>query len=515
MKIWNVAIYARVSTDKRNQQESIPAQIESLKRWLVEAEGKDAHSEYKLVNVYADEAVSGSTFDRDRFKEMERDIESGKVNMVLTRDLSRFSRNYIAAGYYLEDYFSIKQVRFVSVLDNVDTEEEMNDIIPFKNILNEMYIKDCSKRIRDALKERMLRGSSIASKPPYGYRFDVVYHGNLKTIKLVPAEDEGPDIIREIFKLFLSGWGYGRIATYLNRKKIPPPAHKLIKQGRGKLGLWCNGTIKSILTNPKYGGMLIQQRWRKVSYKVKTIKATTEDQWVNSGEFEGIISSEIFREAQELVLKRSRSYRYKGEARHPYTPVLRCNECGGSMSYRNKYEGYKCTNSQRGGGRCSSHSIKEEFLNKVIISDLKKYVSEYLNSYEICEALVEKRMKSNKKYNKLDKVIRDLEKLDGRLEKVYEDRFDGVINEETFKTMILSLEQKQLALMGRKTQLEDTSEVLEGEEHYFQFYKEQLDKLINFEIFQANIIQKLVDKIIVTEDKEQKAKKVDIYYRFK
>ena len=186
-KIWNVAIYARVSSDKKEQQESMPAQVQSLKKWLLEKSEMDKESVYNLVEVYEDAGFSGSNFERDSFIRMKEDIEQGKINMIVTRDLSRFSRNYITAGYYLEEYFKVNGVRFISVLDNVDTLEEINDIIPFKNILNEMYIKDCSRRSRDGLKQRMIRGSSIASKPPYGYKFEEEYEGNVKTIRLVAA----------------------------------------------------------------------------------------------------------------------------------------------------------------------------------------------------------------------------------------------------------------------------------------------------------------------------------------
>jgi len=187
-EIWNIAIYARVSTDKKEQSESIPVQVENLKKWILNKSKEDEKAIYNLIGVYEDQGTSGSSFDRESFIRMKADIEDKKINMIVTRDLSRFSRNYILAGYYLEDYFKVNNIRFISVLDNVDTESEFdNDIIPFKNILNEMFIKDCSRKVRSALLTRMERGSSIASKPPYGYKFQEVYEGNQKNIKLILA----------------------------------------------------------------------------------------------------------------------------------------------------------------------------------------------------------------------------------------------------------------------------------------------------------------------------------------
>ena len=204
-KMWNVAIYARVSTDKESQAESIPAQVGNLKKWLLEKSKQDRESVYNLVNIYEDQGMSGTNFNRESFIRMKKDIEDKKINMVLTRDLSRFSRDYITAGYYLEDYFKVNNIRFISVLDNVDTETEFNDIIPFKNILNEMYVKDCSKRVRSALHDRMQRGSSIASKPPYGYKFEEVYEGNQKNIILVQEGGETTEVVKEIFSLYIQG----------------------------------------------------------------------------------------------------------------------------------------------------------------------------------------------------------------------------------------------------------------------------------------------------------------------
>lgn len=214
-KIWNIAIYARVSTDKKGQSESIPAQVQNLKKWILEKSRNDKKSIYNLVDVYEDQGRSGANFNRDAFIRMKADIENGKINMIVTRDLSRFSRNYVLAGYYLEDYFKVNGVRFISVLDNVDTEEEFNDIIPFKNILNEMYVKDCSKRVKSGLRSRMERGSNIASKPLYGYKSEEIYEGNQKIILLKPRNDETTEVVKEIFNLYLKGWGAGRIATHL------------------------------------------------------------------------------------------------------------------------------------------------------------------------------------------------------------------------------------------------------------------------------------------------------------
>ena len=514
-KIWNVAIYARVSTDKKEQQESIPAQVQGLKKWLVDKSKTDDNIMYNLVEVYEDAGFSGSNFDRDSFIRMKEDIENGKINMVLTRDLSRFSRNYITAGYYLEDYFKVNGVRFISVLDNVDTEQEYNDIIPFKNILNEMYIKDCSRRVRDALKQRMIRGSSIASKPPYGYRFEENYQGNIKTIKLVPSEDETTEIVKEIYCLYLKGWGFGKIATCLNKKGIAPPSARVKNFAKSKFGLWTNNSIHSILTNPKYAGKMVQQRWKKLSYKVKKVIVTNEEDWIYGEDFEGIITKEIFSEVQKAIKRRSKNHRYKGEIKHPFTTILKCNECGGSMSYRKKYEGYKCTNSQMGGGRCTAHSVKEKFLKQKIKQDLKNYVDQYVKKELLYNNAVNILDQGNNLEKELKNTEKELRKLDIQFQKVYEDKLNDVINGRNAEMLITSIEKKQQLLLERKDEIMSTISKVNNKDKLYSEYKDKIDKILNFEEFDRMTVEMLIDKIIISESKDTKEKKVEIFYKFK
>ncbi|WBW98385.1 recombinase family protein [Oceanirhabdus sp. W0125-5] len=514
LKEWKVAIYARVSTDKREQQESIPAQIQCLEEWLAKNGKEDRNYNYKLIKIYEDQGVSGSTFERDSFKQMEEDIESGKIDMVLTRDLSRFGRNYITSGYYLEDYFKVKGVRFISVLDNVDTIDDVNDIVPFKNILNEMYIKDCSRRTRDGLKQRMKRGSCILSKPPYGYNIIDVFENGVKNKKLVSANDETTEVVKKIYDLYLQGWGVGRIATHLNNKSIAPPSMRFNTFPKSKFGLWTNNTIQSILSNPKYKGVLIQGQYRKVTYKSKKVVKVPEDEWINGGEFEGIIDKDTFEKVEEEMKRRSKGYRYKGAPKHIFSTVLSCNECKGSMSYRKKYQGYKCTNSQMGGGRCTAHSIKEEYLKEIIIQDLKAFVKEYVDENELYDEI---EGMLNKKSNFGDRIIeidKELKKLDSQFERVYLDKINNVLSERNFENIACTIEKKQNNLIQFKDELLETKEKYDDKNAVYEAYKDKVDKILSFQEFDRMTVESLINKIIITEDKETKEKKIDIYYKF-
>jgi site-specific DNA recombinase len=433
-KIWNVAIYARVSTDKKEQQESIPAQVQSIKKWIVDKSESDVEAVYNLVEVYEDAGFSGSNFERDSFLRLREDIEKAKINMIVTRDLSRFSRNYISAGYYIEDYFKVNGVRFISILDNVDTLEETNDIVPFKNILNEMYIKDCSRRVKDALKQRMVRGSCIASRPPFGYKFLEEMSDNVKTIKLIPAMDKTTETVKEIFILYLEGLGLCKISSYLNQQGVPPPSFGM-SHYKAKFGLWTPNTIRSILINPKYGGVMAQQRYKKLSYKVKKSVLTMQEEWIIGDKFEGIMDINTFNEVQGLLAKRAKDFRNKGEI-HLFSSLLMCKECGGSMSFRKKYKGYKCTNSQMGGKRCTSHSIKEAALINKVSEDLKEFTDQVdrEKTYELIEKINTHQVNYEVELNNID---RQLKLLDKKFEMVYEDKTNGIINQRNFEAIYM------------------------------------------------------------------------------
>ncbi|WP_125154610.1 recombinase family protein [Clostridium rectalis] len=514
-KVWNVAIYARVSTDKKEQQESIPVQVEGLESWLLKKSREDTKATYNLIQVYKDEGFSGSNFKRDSFLKMKHDIDNGKINMVLTRDLSRFGRNYIISGYYIEDYFKAKNIRFISVLDNVDTLYDTDDIIPFKNILNEMYIKDCSKRTRDALKQRMIRGSSIASKPPYGYKTTESYEGQSKIKKLVLANDETTEVVKKIYDLYLQGWGFGKIATYLNKKGMLPPSARLNNFSKRKKGTWTNNTIKSILTNPKYAGLMVQGQYKRVSYKVKKVIKVNKEEWIYGGDFKGIIDRNTFKKVQDEIKRRSKGYRYKGGKDHIFSTVLKCNECSGSMCYKKQYNGYKCTKSQTGGGKCTSHSVKEEYLKEIIINNLEKVIiKNEIDTDKIYMKIKNVLSKDYEYMGEIYKIDREMNILNRQYEKMYIDKLKEVISDSNFYNISICMKKKKEALLKRKEQLIRLNNLYSNHDNLHKVYCSKIDNLLSFKEFDKIIVEALIDKIVVSENKYTKDKNIDIYYKF-
>ena len=356
----------------------------------------------------------------------------------------------------------------------------------------------------------MIRGSSIASKPPYGYKFEESFEENIKIIKLIPAENEATKIVVKIYELYLKGWGFKKIADYLNSIEVRPPSWHVKNFGKSKFFKWNSNSIRYILTNPKYSGQMVQGRWRKVSYKLKTVKVLPRDQWIYGGEFKGIIPKETFDEVQELIKKRQRILRYKNDEVHLFSGVLKCGDCGGSMCYRKKYNGYKCTNSQTGKKKCTAHSIKEEYIKQIIINDLINYTKD-LNKEILYDELKEL-IKSTNHAEELKSINSKLKEIDINIKRIYEDRLKNIVNEKNFKMILKEIQDEQSRLEKRKDQIEN--EINNNREHMLDLIYSKIDHILSFNELKRNDLEELVEKIIVFEDRDVKEKNIQIFYRF-
>ena len=296
-----VAIYIRLSKEDENigESESIINQKTLLTKYV-------SDQGYKLIDIYIDDGFTGTNFDRPAFKKMLKDIELGKINMVITKDLSRLSRDYIGTGEYVEKWFPIHNVRYVALTDNIDTflDNTNNDIAPFKAILNDMYAKDLSKKIRTALHTMQSEGKWVGGCPPFGYKVDP----NDKN-HLVIDELEAP-IVKRIFDMFASGIRINKIRDTFNNENVPTFSttrnRNFTRNGsNGNIyGYWCNTTIKKILQNRLYTGDMIQNRRSRLSYKYRKIICNPKKNWIIvENTHEAIIDKNTFNKVQSLLPK--------------------------------------------------------------------------------------------------------------------------------------------------------------------------------------------------------------------
>ena len=304
---YNSAIYLRLSRDDELQGDSssIKTQRQMLRKYA-------ADHNINIYDEYIDDGWSGTNFDRPDFKRMIGDIEDGKINCVIVKDLSRLGRNYILTGQYTELYFPSKNVRFIAVNDNVDSINGDNEFAPFKNIINEWYARDVSRKVHTALQTKFALGERIFAYAPIGYKKDPDNRNRLV------IDEETRWVIEKIFAMAVSGIGAAKITKTLITEKVPTPswfnyqrygtfAHIYEGQPEEKRYLWTINQVKSILKDETYIGNTIHNKQTNVSFKSKKKYRKPESEWLRiENTHEGIISKEDFQQVQEMIRSRRR-----------------------------------------------------------------------------------------------------------------------------------------------------------------------------------------------------------------
>lgn len=278
---YTAAVYMRLSKDDgKSESRSIGSQ----RAMLFEFAKKEGIS---VFDEYIDDGYSGTNFERPAFIKMLEDIESGKVNTVMVKDFSRLGRDYISLGKYTEIYFPSKGVRFISLVDGYDSEKNLSDIIPFRNILNEMYARDTSRKIRSAFYARMRQGDFVGAFAPYGYK-----RSEKNKYRLV-VDEKAAETVRKIFSLAAEGKACKNIAKILDSEGIPTPME--YRKGEGKTHFWSGATVGKILKNRMYLGNMVQGKTTKISFRSKNSRMNPKEEWYEVfGTHEAIIKKEIF-----------------------------------------------------------------------------------------------------------------------------------------------------------------------------------------------------------------------------
>lgn len=368
---YRCAVYLRLSRSDGDQQES--NSIKNQRALLNDYLGK--HPELHKVDEYVDDGYSGTNFERPDFKRMMQDIENRKINCIIVKDLSRFGRNYIETGRYLERIFPFMGVRFIAINDHYDSAEDNDDkgriLIPFNNLINDTYCRDISMRVRSHLDVKRKEGQFIGSFAGYGYQKDPKDKNHLI------IDEYAAGIVQEIFKQKLNGMSSQRIASYLNKLGVLPPNE--YKRANGfnytcgfQAGLnqkWTVVSVNRILKNESYTGTLIQGKRRKINYKVKKSHDVGSENWIRVEDaHDAIISKGEFRQVQQLLELDTRTAPSQTTV-YPLSGFLRCADCGQNMIRRTvtkngkKYQYYHCSTYKNGGG-CTPHEIVAHLMAK-------------------------------------------------------------------------------------------------------------------------------------------------------
>lgn len=530
-KKYVAGLYCRLSKDDGNSVESMSiwSQKVMLKQYA-------ESNSIAIYDYYVDDGFSGTNFERPSFKKMITDIENGKINCVITKDLSRLGRNYLQSGAYIEMYFPQKNIRYIAITDGIDTlNSNQNDIMPFKNILNEMYAKDTSKKVKSAIQSRMREGTYIGSKAPFGYLKDP----NNKR-RLIIDEKTKP-IIELIYKLCLEGKGTQLISQELMKRKIPRPsafvenAEKLYGLTEENKYQWSHRMVLNVLRDPVYCGNMARNKRPTLSFKnSKRLYIPKSDYIYARNTHEGIVSEEIWEQVQTMVDKRKCNNKKGLYYDNIFQGLVRCPKCGYALTPKTDYRlkkkelidfvHFSCSTYKKYGvNACSSHRIEARDLYNIVLEDIQYHGSMALSAKEdfvekIIEKIeVEKIDEGKELSNKLELKKNQLAELDRSYEQLYEDRLEGNITERNFNLMNVSISKKQDKLIEEIKVLEGDIEVsFETEDNYKKFMN-NISKYAKIKSLNRYILNQIIDKIYVFDKEEidgQISQKVEIHYKF-
>ena len=519
------ALYCRLSCDDDLQGDS--NSIRNQKMLL-----KQYADEHRLRNVkfYVDDGYSGSNFDRPDFQRMIRDIDEGKISTVIVKDMSRFGRDHILVGYYTKYYFAEADVRFIAVYDQVDSElNPDDDITPFKNILNEMYAKDCSKKIRAVVKAKGNAGKHITTLPPLGYKKDP----NDKEKWVI--DERGAETVREIFSLCMNGYGPTQIARILTERKVDTPVVYFHKHGlptslkiRDGSEIWDQKSVAGILENLEYTGCTVNFKYCKKSYKSKkSIKLPQEEWLIFENTQEAIIDRQTFDTVQKIRQCKRRPTPM-GEM-NALSGMLYCADCGKKMylcrcSTSKQSEYFNCSSYRKALKRtCTSHQITVKAVETLLLDDLRRTLRFAQSQKEAFLRMLEENSEVKTK-QEIKKNLRELsaaeeriKALDKIIQSLYEDKVAGKLSEERYLKLSDTYETEQAELTEKAQTLKAEIEKDKKEKDHILDFLCLVEKYSSVEELTPEIIRSFVDRIIVHEKRKENGhyrQEVEIVYNF-
>jgi len=512
---YNVGIYCRLSNDDRETGESnsISNQKTILTKYVMD-------QGWNIVDTYVDDGYSGLNFDRPGFKRLLEDIKDKKVSIVLTKDMSRLGRDYIQVGFYIEKFFPENKVRFVAINDNIDTgNKDSDDMTPFKAVINDMYSKDISKKVRSVFDMKRQEGKFIGAFAPYGYQKDSNDKNRLT------IDDEVAAVVKRIFQMYLSGYGFTAIAKRLNAEGVPSPSYYKDKKyetfnvGKTRIGKWSHASVKSILNNPVYAGSIAQNKYRKINYKSRKIEAIDKKDWIVVAKtHEPIVTSEEFKNVQLLMSKKNKNFTGAKKAKKLFSGFAFCGDCGQYMTYFKTPAGniyLICSGYKRfGKEHCSRHPILEDKLEEMILDDFRKMVHKFANKDKLKEKaqkVVNKKKTSLKIYeDELATIEKRLEDIKVMLKSTYEDKVKGLLDEEQFKEFYNAFNSEKSNLSNRQDELVEFLNSKQKQEDKDKKVEKLIDATLNLKKLSPLILAQMIEKVEIFE-----GEKIKIHYKIK
>lgn len=525
-KIYNADLYLRLSKEDGDKEESdsITNQKELIFDYLKSME------DIKIHEIRVDDGYSGVSFDRPAFQQMLEDIKAGKVDCVITKDLSRFGRNHIEVGKYLEKIFPYLGVRFIAINDNYDSAKSDtqtdNIIIPFKNLINDAYCRDISIKIRSNLEVKRKKGDFVGAFAPYGYRKSEADKNRLE------IDEEAAETVRRIFRMYLQGSSAYRIAEVLNGEDVLTPMDYKKEQGsafytgfkKNLKGKWSHVHVLRILGNPVYMGTLVQGKDTTPNYKVKKKVTKEEEKWCRAeNAHEAIISASDFQNVQELLQMDTRTGTAQ-EKVYGLSGVVRCGDCGGNMvrktvpSGHKKFIYYVCGNHKADKAVCSSHGINAENLEKSVLLLLNKQIESVADMEHILGQMEEMQRQSGelaKKNRQIVKKKEEIQKYCGLRLDLYEDYKDGLITKEEYRELKETYGERIRTAEQGLEKLEEGIELLAAGLSHTCGWINEFKRFGYLESLSREVIVSLIDRIYIHEKKKgERYPRIEVRFKY-
>ena len=522
------AIYCRLSRDDGTETES--NSIGNQKKMLTQKA-----KELGLTNTkyYVDDGFTGTNFNRPAFQELLDDIDMGYISVVMVKDLSRLGRDYVTVGHYTDNYFPEHNVRFIAVNDMVDSDEGENEIAPFKNVMNEMYARDISRKVRSAHRIRGNMGEPL-SQPPYGYM------KSPENKKKWIIDTEAAEVVRDIYRMCLDGMGNESIARELQNREVLIPMAYWQSKGLNRGGKktqpnpykWCKTTVQKILAQQEYCGDVINFKTYSKNFKNKTRIDNPVENWkIFRDVHEPIIDRDTWETVQKLTARTKRRAPKKENARkHIFSGLIRCADCGSNMSYHtntvNKDIHYfSCSNYVKDTrGTCQArHYIRADALEQIVIFELKRLAIMLQQDKELLAEILEKKTHKDfydeKKFleGELQKAIVRQQSVASLYEKLYEDNATGKVTDEWFTHMSHKYEVERAELKVKIFNLREKVANMQTVQHSKDMFISAIRKFLDMETITAPLIHELIDHIDVYEAEgkgKNKTQRVVIHYNF-
>lgn len=515
LNLFNVAIYIRLSREDGDKEEN--DSVGNQRKLLTEYVSR--HDDFILYDIYIDDGYTGTNFNRPAFQKMIADIEDKKVNCVVVKDLSRFGRDYIDTGRYLERIFPELGVRFISVSDNIDSIKQAYDmLLPIKNIFNEQYARDISNKIQATVKSKQKAGEFIGAFTSYGYKKSPVNKN-----KLV-IDEYASEVVKRIFAMYAQGIGKQSIAKQLNAEGILCPSEYKKLNGENykncnrlkTTSYWTYSTINTMLHNEMYIGNMIQgkkhQRMRGKQHKVD------KENWVRvENTHEPIIDRDTWDKVRKLLSKKHRDIDLETN-KNIFAGFIKCGDCGRSMMKNfwrradgsKSYSFYCGTYKRSGKDYCTPHTLPFQVLNDIVLGDLKAIIRNVENLQELIkkQSCTELKIK-NSTNTELIKVKAELERVKKLKKSIYEDYKDELISKEEYLSYREDYQQKEALYSKQIETLEAKKKETVTEDVFETPWLKRLLELKDIEELDRDIVVEMIDEITVYENR-----KIKIRYNF-